>query len=79
MTTWEPTPWSKKSPDGMDAMVHGIWELLNLAATTVDHRAGFKGLEQIAEELANLTKPNPSKISVSLAHLMKGRGDGGKI
>jgi phage terminase large subunit-like protein len=50
LTTWEPDGVSR-SPDDLDAMVHGVWELTNLWNKDVDHRAGFKGIGRAAEQL----------------------------
>jgi phage terminase large subunit-like protein len=74
LTTWEPEM-KGRSPDDLDAMVHGVWELANLHDGVVDHSSGFKGIEAVADELAKLTVRTPSKTRVSIRRaLLKGGG-----
>jgi phage terminase large subunit-like protein len=42
MTTWEPEP-NADSPGDMDALVHGVVEVLGLASNRVDPKGGFRG------------------------------------
>jgi phage terminase large subunit-like protein len=69
ITTWEPSP-GHRSPDALDAAVHGVGELLGFGANAVDNKAGFVGLDQIAK-MATETMPH-----ASIASLLIG-GDGG--
>lgn len=50
LTTWEPVA-GKKSPDGIDALVQGAWELAQLANRSVDLSQGFAGLTKVSEQL----------------------------
>lgn len=56
LTTWDPTV-SRESPDPLDAMVYGVYELLNLWGKEDDYSAGFEGILKAAEELAKATAP----------------------
>lgn len=45
MTTWEPMP-NADSPGDLDALVHGVIEILGLASNKADPKAGFRGIEE---------------------------------
>lgn len=51
LTTWEPAA-GAPSPDALDALVHGVWELAHLGSQPVDYAAGFKGLNAAAAALS---------------------------
>lgn len=53
LTTWEPDPTEKHkgSPDRMDPLVHGVYELAGLWSDKVDHRNAFRGIEEAAKML----------------------------
>jgi phage terminase large subunit-like protein len=51
MTTFVPEP-GADSPNRLDALVHGIWELEGFFVRPPDARAGFKGIGKLAEQLA---------------------------
>jgi phage terminase large subunit-like protein len=72
LTTWEPTPGSR-SPDALDACVHGIGELLGFGKNKPDARAGFAGIVEVAKRLAN---PTPHRFNA--VNPFSG-GRGGKI
>jgi phage terminase large subunit-like protein len=73
LTTWEPGP-GVESPNALDALVHGVYELADLAREKPpDPRVNFDGIGKMAEELR---KPLPSGGSVANALLRRGgRGD----
>lgn len=52
LTGWEPGP-RAESPGDLDALVHGVVELLGLSNNKVDHSAGFKGLDQVGKSLGS--------------------------
>jgi len=54
MLTWEPEN-STDSPDALDAFVHGVWELGDLADTIVDNAKAFEGLKQVSQALQHGT------------------------
>lgn len=71
LTTWEPKP-GADSPGDLDALVHGLADLLELSKDTPDAAAGFKGITEAAKALAAPTKPtNIANVFASLG----GRGD----
>lgn len=70
VTTWEPSP-GQRSPDRLDALVHGAVELLGLLSNAPDPRAGFRGIEALAAKVSAPRAPS------SLATLM-GRGTGSR-
>lgn len=51
LTTWEPDS-KGESPNALDAMVHGVWELARLDERGADLRSGFVGLKQAAAMLS---------------------------
>jgi phage terminase large subunit-like protein len=75
MTTWEPEP-NADSPGDLDALVHGVIEVLGLSANTLDLREGFKGLAEISKALGATPPVNASTRNV--AALIAG-GGGGRI
>lgn len=72
LTTWVPAP-GARSPDRLDAHVHAVVELLDLASNTVDARAGFVGIGAAAQEIAKPPAPT------ALTHALFGGGRGGRI
>ena len=70
LTTWEPSP-NADSPGDLDALVHGVVELLGLHTNAPDPRAGFRGIEALAAKVSAPRAPS------SLATLM-GRGTGSR-
>jgi phage terminase large subunit-like protein len=77
LTTWEPDG-GGRSPDDLDAMVHGVWELTNLWNKDVDHRAGFKGLGRAAEQLDKQTARGARREAAGTSlHDVIGRTDWG--
>lgn len=45
LTTWAPEM-QGQSPDALDAMVHGVWELARLADSKPDNRHALRGIEK---------------------------------
>lgn len=81
LTEWDPR--SGVSPNGLDALGHGIYELAGLAAdATPDPAAAFKGITEIA---AALSRPDASpSVGNAGRSLLQGitdfgRGSGGRI
>lgn len=68
LTTWEPSP-GQRSPDRLDALVHGAVELLGLLSSRVDMSRGFVGLSEVA---ARVAAPRPS-LGMSALTLSKRR------
>ena len=72
MVTWEPGAGSE-SPDALDAMVQGVWELTNIGRTSLDKRTAFVGIGALAKGI------EVSQRSVGARSLMplvgRGRGD----
>lgn len=52
MVTWVPEVGG--SPDRLDALGHGVWELVDLKQLFKDHAAGFVGIEKAAAELEKI-------------------------
>jgi hypothetical protein len=50
LTTWEPAP-GVPSPNQLDAVVHGICELMDMDDQRVDHSAGLRGIGAAQKEL----------------------------
>lgn len=63
LTTWVPEA-RGESPNALDAMVHGVWELAKLGEQAVDRRAGFVGIEKMAKSLGQATRGTGSAASV---------------
>lgn len=59
LTTWEPAP-GQRSPDALDAHVHGVVELLRLASNAPDMAAAFHGITEMQRELAGASSPGTS-------------------
>ncbi len=57
LTTWEPGPKSR-SPDNLDALVHAVTEVLDLASNRTDPGAGFVGIIEANKAVA---KPGPPR------------------
>ena len=75
LTTWEPES-GGRSPDELDAMVHGGWELAGLGNAGADHSVGFKGIEKMAEALTG----TPTRgAGLSLTELLGRNPWGSKI
>lgn len=55
MCTWEPEN-SRDSPDRIDALVHGIWELADLSQEIQDNREAFEGLKDASRYLRENTQ-----------------------
>lgn len=68
LTTWIPTPGSR-SPDRLDAHVHGCVELLGLNDNEPDPKAGFDGIKEATTTLRTAVSSTPLQI----AQLLKGR------
>jgi phage terminase large subunit-like protein len=58
MTTFVAEP-GVESPNRLDALVHGVWELEGFFTKPPDARAAFKGIEKMAEQLAPAAPPRP--------------------
>lgn len=72
LTTWEPPAESAKrqaSPNRLDALVHGVWELLRLGQPEKAGAAGFAGLKE-----ANQRLTQPSGGSLGALLVRGGRG-----
>jgi len=67
LTTWEPTP-TAESPDALDALVHGVYELAGLRDDRPDARAGFKGITDAAK---SLTRASSADLSAALSGLRR--------
>lgn len=63
-TTWEPDG-RNESPNRLDAMVHGVWELARLGDNTIDPAIGMRGIQQAQRELLR-----PATERASLAELL---------
>jgi phage terminase large subunit-like protein len=74
VTTWEPAP-GQRSPDRLDALVHGTTELLGLLSNAPDARVAFRGIEALAAEITS-RRGAPPAISTLLT---SGRGGGRRI
>lgn len=79
MTTFVPGP-GVESPNRLDALVHGVWELDGLWDKATDNREGFKGLEQ-AQAVLVPKKPKygpnmPTETPAAGLAAMLGRGGG---
>ena len=81
LTTWEP-PTSERSshdsPGDLDALVHGVVELLGLADNAVDNTVGFGGLAEMNKKLVQPTAQAPVSQSYARALIVPG-GSGGRI
>jgi len=66
LTTWEPEV-KGQSPDALDAMVWGVWELAKLGEQAIDRGAGFVGIEKMSKALAASTRGTGSAASVMAA------------
>lgn len=71
LTTWEPDPSEKRkgSPDRMDPMVHGVYELAGLWNESKNPKAGFQGIA----EAAKILRQNTGRIAMPF---LGGRGGG---
>jgi phage terminase large subunit-like protein len=58
LTTWEPAP-NADSPGDLDALVHAMVELLDLANNMPDLSKGFVGLEAVNKELRTPSGKSP--------------------
>ncbi len=72
MDTWEPGE-TKDSPDQIDALVFGVWELLDLSEVVVDLSEGFQGLSQVG---ATMRKRRGNITGAAAA--ITGRGSRGR-
>jgi phage terminase large subunit-like protein len=70
LTTWVDGP-RVVSPGDLDALVHGVVELLGLATERVDHSKGVAGIMTAQRELM---KPRPGAPLTSLLAGARGRG-----
>lgn len=50
LTTWEPKP-NADSPGDLDALVHAIVDLLDLANASLDPSAGFVGIAEVSKQI----------------------------
>lgn len=66
ITTWEPRP-GERSPDGLDALVHVMGEILGLREQARDARKDFTGLAQAASALQQATSTARAGAPVSSA------------
>lgn len=64
MATWIPEA-KGRSPDGIDALVHGIWELLDLSVELVDVDEAFDGIEQLAKQLKETEDPAAATVNIA--------------
>lgn len=55
LTTWEPAP-NADSPGDLDALVHGVVELLGLSNNTPDPMTAFKGITEVGQQLSQPLK-----------------------
>ena len=84
LTTWEPTP-GQRSPDGLDALVHVMGELLGITITKPDVAVGFVGLQAAAAALASSVAPRGGASPVTPPTIARGvsialpRGAGARI
>ncbi|MBU2572376.1 MAG: hypothetical protein KJ725_20545, partial [Gammaproteobacteria bacterium] len=69
MTTWEPSPWAT-SPNELDALSQGAWELAGLGDAKPHPSVGFKGLEKMGRALA---KQAPAAVKRGAASAVIGR------
>lgn len=72
LTTWEPAP-GQRSPDALDALVHGVVEVLGLLSNRPD---GTKAMQGLGAVTAALGGASPRSVSVSRSF---GNDDGGTI
>jgi phage terminase large subunit-like protein len=72
LTTWEPAP-NVDSPGDLDALVHAVVELLDLANATPDPAAGFVGIEAVAKQI--VAPPRPTSLAHVFSAPFGGRGD----
>jgi phage terminase large subunit-like protein len=70
LTTWEPAP-GADSPGDLDALVHGVVELLRLETNTPDARTGFKGIVEVGKQVI---APAPSALSIAMSFSDLGGG-----
>jgi hypothetical protein len=77
LTTWEPGP-GVSSPDSMDALVHGAWELARIGEkSVVDKRASFAGIGALAKGIETAQRAQPSRSLMST--FGRGRRGGDKL
>ncbi len=62
MTTWVPGP-GARSPDALDALVHGVSELAGLWRARRDPRAGMAGLDQVTKAVTEATRPQGAPLT----------------
>lgn len=55
-TTWEPGP-GVESPNRLDALVHGVWELADLGSMLVDPRASSRGIVEANRRIKEAARP----------------------
>lgn len=69
---FDPDHPGRNSPNEIDAVVHGVWELAGLWGTGLDLGVGFAGIEKMAEALRSspsggkLVVPSVSEIAAAL-------------
>lgn len=84
MTTWEPDfekagrLHQSESPNPIDAVVMGAWELEGLFVNAPDLAQGFVGLEAAGRVLAETPRGSIAGLS-ALTEALRGRGYGGSI
>ena len=75
LTTWVPES-GGASPDALDALVHGVWELAALSrATPADGGSAIRGAATMQAALAAA----PARRPVNVAALLGGRSGGDRI
>lgn len=72
LTTWVAGT-TRRSPGDLDALVHGLVELLNLSTERVDPKSSFTGIVQVSKAL------QAPRRSLNMAALLGGGGGGGRI
>jgi phage terminase large subunit-like protein len=75
LTTWEPAP-NADSPGDLDAVVHGVGEILCLSSNASDPKAAFRGIGALGDALS--TTPSLPKATRNIAALLGG-GRSGRI
>lgn len=85
MTTFVPGP-GIESPNRLDALVHGVWELDGLFVQKKDNRDAFKGLEKAAERLmpgastpASATPASATRRPTGMIAVVRPRGWGNRL
>ena len=73
MTTWEPTP-NALSPDELDALSQGAWELAGLGEKRADPRVAFQGIATAAKALKAQVATAAQRGGASTVLARLGRG-----